>query len=423
MAYLPRVVDDTLREMLGGTRAIAIEGPRAVGKTASAARVAASVVGLDDPDTRMIVSADRRRYLAGLDSPVLVDEWQRDPPVWDAVRRIVDDDPQPGRFVLTGSANPRDTHIHSGAGRFIRLRMRPLSFAERHPGMATVSLRDIWEGGDEISGRSDVTLADYAREIVDSGFPGIRAEPPTVRRRAVADYVSHALEHEVPELGGVRRRPRSLHEWLRAYAAATSTTATFEAIAAAVDRAQPPSRTTINDFRDVLQRLWLLDEVPAWNPGTIRLNRLGRVPKHHLADPALAAALLQLSAGRLIEGRSLGGAQDSLRDGPLFSTFFESLVVQSVRTYAAALELEVSHLRMHRGEREIDLVLHAGDGRAIAIEVKLGQAADDHDVRHLNWLSEQMDEDLVARIVGTTGPAAYRRGDGVAVVPLSLLGP
>lgn len=426
MGYLRRVVDEPLRELLRGSKAISIEGPRAVGKTATASRVAASVVRLDEPDTRLIVAADRRGYLEDLKPPVLVDEWQLDPPIWDVVRRMVDEDPQVGRFVLTGSANPKDVRLHSGAGRFLRLRMRPLSFAEREVETPTVSLGALWRGDKAIRGRTPVTLRRYADEIVDSGLPGIRIEPSRVRMAALDDYLAYAIEHEVPELGGLHRRPDSLRAWLRAYAAATSGTASFQAIAAAVDRNEIPSRSTILDYRDVLSRLWLLDEVPAWQPGQPRLNQLGQAPKHHLADPALAARLLTTNADRLVGAAGPGDESASLRglrSGPMFGALFESLVTLSVRTYAAPLGLEVAHLRTHRRDHEVDLILHAGDGRLIAVEIKLAAAADDKDVRHLNWLREHVGDDLVERIIITTGEQAYRRPDGVAVVPLALLGP
>jgi predicted AAA+ superfamily ATPase len=424
--YLPRVVDASLRELLQGSKAISIEGPRAVGKTLTASRVTTSVVRLDNPDTRLIVAADRRQHLEELDPPVLIDEWQLDPPIWDTVRRMVDDDPQPGRFVLTGSANPRDTRLHSGAGRFLRLRMRPLSFAERETEVPTVSLAALWNGEGKVRGRTSVSLRQYADEIVNSGLPGIRSEPPRIRTAALDDYLGYAIEHEVPELGGVRRRPDSLRTWLRAYAAASSGTASFQAIAAAVDREALPSRSTITDYRDALSRLWLLDEVPAWQPGRPRLNQLGSAPKHHLADPALAASLLTTNADRLVAAGGLGdddAGLRGLRDGPMLGALFESLVTLSIRTYADALGLETAHLRTHRGDREIDLILHSGDGRVLAVEVKLAAAADDKDARHLNWLHEQLGDGLVDRIVVTTGERAYRRSDGVAVVPLALLGP
>lgn len=426
MTYLARVIDAQLAEYLQGTRAISIEGPRAVGKTASASRFATSVLRLDEPATRTIVAADRTAYLREVAPPVLIDEWQLDPPMWDAVRRLVDDDPAPGRFLLTGSANPGETRLHSGSGRFIRLRMRPLSFAERLIEVPTVSLAALWRGEQAVRGRTDVTLRDYADEITSSGFPGLREEPLGVRRQAIGDYLQYAIEHEVPSLGGMRRRPAALRAWLRPYAAASSSTASLRSIAAAASPEGMPSKVTIAEYRDVLTRLWLLDDVPAWLPSGTGLTQVMQAPKHQLADPALAASVLGVDAAGLV--RAISDADNdprlkALRDAPLFGALFESLVTLSLRVYAAPLNLEVGHLRTHRGDREVDLILQGRDGRVLAVEVKLAPTADDHDVRHLRWLADRIGDRLVDSVVVTTGPAAYRRRDGIAVVPLALLGP
>ncbi|MCL1801366.1 MAG: AAA family ATPase [Promicromonosporaceae bacterium] len=230
MEYQPRIVDRLLKELLSGTRAVSIEGPRGVGKTSTGLQLANSIVRLDDPAMRAVVSADHQAYLRNLAPPVLIDEWQLDPPIWDAVRRLVDEEKAKGRFLLTGSANPGDTRIHSGAGRFLRLRMRPLAFSERALMEPTVSLAELWNGSDQVTGTSQITLLDYAQEIVDSGFPGIRPEPPRIRAAALTDYLNYALEHEVSALGGPQRRPLALRHWLRAYAAASSGVASYDAI-------------------------------------------------------------------------------------------------------------------------------------------------------------------------------------------------
>lgn len=424
--YLPRIVDGVLEEYLTSTRAVSVEGPRAVGKTRTASRVARSVLRLDDSATRTIVSADRIGYLRDLQAPVLVDEWQLDPPVWDAVRRLVDDEPTPGRFVLTGSADPGDLQRHPGAARFLRLRMRPLSFAERALENPTVSLNALWRGESDLRGTTSVSLRDYADEIVSSGLPAVRAEPSSVRLDIVADYLGYALEHDVPDLGGGRRRPSALRAWLRPYAAATSSVTSLRTIATAASPEDAPSKATIASYRDVLSRLWLLDEVPAWEPAGTRLTQVMQAPKHHLADPALAASLLGTDADGLVLASGIGDTDPSLaalRDGPLFGALFESLVTLSVRAYAAPARLEVSHLRTHRGDREIDLILEGRDGRIVAIEAKMSGAADAHDVRHLNWLHSKIGDRLVDRLIVNTGTTAYRRPDGVGVVPLALLGP
>jgi predicted AAA+ superfamily ATPase len=178
---------------------------------------------------------------------------------------------------------------------------------------------------------------------------------------------------------------------------------------------------TTQPYTAVLERLWVLDRLDAWLPTSNMISRLSAPPKHHLVDPALAARLLGATEGTLLEGREPGPPIP--RKGTLVGALFESLVTQSVRIYAQAAEAEVRHLRTHGGDREIDLLVVRDDGRVVAIEVKLTRAVNDADVRNLVWLRERIGDDLLDSVVVTTGPEAYRRSDGIAVVPAALLGP
>lgn len=174
-------------------------------------------------------------------------------------------------------------------------------------------------------------------------------------------------------------------------------------------------------YRDALQRLWLLDPVPAWIPSRNYFSRLAHPDTHHLTDPALAAALLGVGAEQLLEGRA--GMVELPRDGTLLGHLFESLVTQSVRVYAQAAEAEVRHLRTKGGRHQIDIIVERRDGRVIALEVRLTGDVTDEDVKHLVWARERVGRDLLDAIVITTGTAAYRRRDGIGVVPAALLGP
>jgi predicted AAA+ superfamily ATPase len=306
MDYLPRVMDQELKSSLAGLPAVAVEGAKGVGKSATAERIAGTTLQLDRPDQLANLQADRSR-IDRLTPPVLIDEWQRDPPIWDAVRRSVDADRSSGRFVLTGSANPRYARLHSGAGRIVRLRMRPMSFAERRLTPPAVSLRVLLDGDHtSLDAPSGVTLDDYVSEILASGFPGIRSGPDRMRGAELDSYLDYAITREVPALGAVIRRPTALREWLRAYASATCGTTSLEVIADAVPKTMRPARSTIADYREALTQLWLLDEVPAWTPGPITISRLGRAPKHHLADPALAARLLRVTRSSLLNATNQG---------------------------------------------------------------------------------------------------------------------
>lgn len=424
MEYARRVLDTQLDRLLTGLPAVVIDGPKAVGKTATATRRAATVLALDDPTERALIEADRDR-LSRLPTPILIDEWQLYPAVWDRVRRAVDAGASPGSYLLTGSATPTTAPTHTGAGRIVRLRLRPMSLTERGLVEPTVPLAGLLSGTrPPIGGESPVSLADYAEEIVASGFPGLRALPAQTRSASLNGYLDAIVEHDFAELGHVVRRPRTLRAWLKAYAAATSTTASYNAILDASTAGQPdkPAKTTTIAYRETIDRMWLLDPVPAWTGSRSHLASLGQAPKHHLADPALAARLLGVGAGALLDSPN-PDRPPIPRDGTLLGALFESLVTLSVRTYAEAADAHVSHLRTHRGDHEVDLIVTRDDGRMVALEVKLAAVAGDDDVRHLHWLREQLGDDLLDAAVITTGPAGYRRPDGIAVIPAALLGP
>lgn len=422
MAYLRRTVDTELDELFDDVPAIAIDGPKAVGKTTTAQHRAEGTLRLDDPATRSVTQADPSTILLR-NRPLLVDEWQHVPAVWDVIRHSVDDDPHGGQFLLAGSATPYEqTRQHSGAGRIGRLRMRPMTLQERQLTEPTVSLADLLTGRrPALQGDSRFGLPEYVEEIVASGFPAIRTMRERARRFAIDSYLRNAVDKDVPEQGFAVRRPEAMMAWLRAYAAATSTTASYSQIldAATPGQAQKPARSTADSYRGVLASLWLLDPVPAWFPSGSVLNRLGSSPKHHLADPALAANLLGLDASNLLnaEGTPLDPAS-----GTMLGSLFESLVTLCVRVPAQAHECQVHHLRTRNGDHEVDLVVERRDGRILALEVKLAATITDRDVKHLTWLQEELGPKLLDTVVISTGPQAYRRPDGIGVVPLVLLG-
>ena len=420
--YERRVLDDVLDELLPQLPAVALEGAKAVGKTATALQRARTIRRLDDPGQRALAAADLDRVLQG-PFPVLIDEWQNVTPIWDKVRRAVDDGAAPASFILTGSSSPKHMGAHSGAGRIVSLRLRPMSLAERWPEVATVSLRQLLHGDRaDVSGRIDRGLEDYTDEILRSGFPGIRTLTDRALRTQIEGYLARVVDRGFDELGARLRNPATLTRWLRAYAAAVATTTSFEKIReAASGRGEPPpAKATVQSYRDVLERLFLLDEVRGWQPSRNQLAQVALSPKHHLADPALAASLLGAGTEELLNGRATEFV--TARDGALLGALFESLITLSMKVYAQAAEASVSHLRTRGGRHEADLIVEH-HGRVIAFEVKLSETARDDAVEHLNWLDAQLGDDLLDKVVITTGKEAYRRKDGVAVIPAGLLGP
>lgn len=200
-----------------------------------------------------------------------------------------------------------------------------------------------------------------------------------------------------------------------------ATTTSYNALlaAAAPGETDKPAKTTTIAYRDVPTQLWLLDPVPGWTPGLNHLTRLGQAPKHHLADPGLAVSLLGATPASLLDGTPLGPPVP--RDGTLLGALFESLVTLSARVYAQASGASTFHLRTAGGEHEVDLILQRPDGRVVALEVKLSGTVEDRGVRHLHWLAGRLDDTLLDCAVVTSGPYAYRRPDGVAVIPAALL--
>jgi len=421
--YQRRVVDDELDVLLPALPALSLEGPKGVGKTETALRRAVTVHRLDDGAQRAIATADPSRLALGA-RPVLLDEWQRLPEAWDVVRRAVDAEPEPGRFLLTGSACPIEQPTHSGAGRIVTVRMRPMTLAERGIATPTVSLAALLTGEQgDVGGDSEVGLEEYAEEIVTSGFPGIRQLRGRALRAQLDGYLARIAERDFEAMGHRMRSPALLGRWMTAYAAATATTASYETIrdAATGGKGDKPARSTSQPYRETLERLWVIDPVPAWAPTRSQVARLSAPPKHHLADPALAARLLGADIDALLDGRSLGPPVP--RNGTLLGHLFESLVTLDVRVYAQAAEASVRHLRTRSVDHEVDLIVERGDHRVLAVEVKLSQRVGDEDVKHLTWLGATIGDDLLDAVVINTGTTAYRRKDGIAVVPAALLGP
>lgn len=418
---MPRIVDGELQGLVGELPALLVEGAKGVGKTETALRLARSVYMLDDPAYRAIAQADHSVLLEDT-RPVLIDEWQCVPEMWDFVRRGVDAGAEAGSYLLTGSASVEGVATHSGAGRIASLRMRPMTLAERGIAEPSVSLHEVLSGSrPKVAGRTDVGLGDYVDAILDSGFPGLRGLSARARRTQLDGYIDRIVTKDFPEQGQRVRRPATLRRWMTAYAAASSTTARYEVIldASTAGEADKPARSTTLVWRDVLERLWILDPVPAWSTTRNEFSRLTGAPKHQLADPALAARLLHLGRDALLRGRT---GEPHISETPMLGLLFESLVTLDVRVYAQAADALVSHMRTKGGDHEVDLIVQNDDRSVVAIEVKLAETVADRDVRHLHWLQDQLGDALLDAVVVTTGKRAYRRADGIAVVPAALLG-
>ncbi|MCL2654999.1 MAG: DUF4143 domain-containing protein [Coriobacteriia bacterium] len=420
---IARYADAWLADMQPHLPAIMIDGAKGVGKTHSAQRIARTIIRLDQEGVRTNLAANYERLYSET-PPVLLDEWQHLPEVWDRVRRMVDDHIAPGSILLTGSIQSEDPTLHSGAGRIVRMRMRPLSLAERIGRPALVTLADCLQKKipDKIDGVSPFHFEDYMQEIIRSGFPSIYQASEKSREFLLDSYLENITSREFTTQGIRIKQPGKLLDWMRAYAAATATTTSYSKMldAATAGEDDKPAKETTIAYREALRSLWLIDDLPLWGEGEDFIGRLKQTPKHYLADPALEARLLDLSLRNLITG-TVRTAHDP-EYGSIAGRLFESLCIMSLRTYAAAVNARVGYLRTGSGAHEVDFIAQKNQA-IVAIEIKLAAAITDADVKHLNWFEDQVGDRVAEKIILYTGERAYRRPtDHVLVIPAALFG-
>lgn len=422
MEYRQRIVDDELIRELRGAGAVLIEGPKACGKTATARQAAASEVRLDiDKAAREAAEVDPGLILDG-DKPRLIDEWQRVPEVWDHVRARVDDEAARGQFILTGSAvPPRSTPRHPGPGRFNRLRMRPMTLFEAGHSPGGVSFQDIIAGSTPSSQDTGMTVQRIAELVSIGGWPGNLAVDLDAAQRMVRGYIDQVANLDVPHLDdsvrdprGRRPSPRAVSRLLRSLARNISTPASTRTLTKDVNgRDGRLKEETVAGHLDALARLFLTDDLPAWSPSIRSRARLREVEVRHMADPSLAVAAMRASPSALV------------RDIRWFGLLFEDLVVRDLRVYAQAAGVDLSSYRDESG-LEADVIVE-GPGGWSAVEVKLGGNAVEEAASSLATLRERVDTALagepVALMVITGTGLAYRRKDGVLVVPIGTLMP
>ncbi len=407
--YVPRLLDSELREVIASHAAVLVVGPRACGKTTTTRRHCHSVLRLDVPAQAAVVRADPDAALRGLEEPILIDEWQLVPEVLGAVKRAVDDDARPGRFVLTGSSQADlSTSGWPATGRIVRLTMYPLVGRERHGKPTAPSLIDriLSDGADALGGLStNWDLHDYVAEALTSGWPeALRAPSERARDRWLTGYIDHLVTREAPSLG-LARDPALMRRYLHVVAANTAGVPTHKLLydAATIDR------ETATNYDSLLDNLMITQRVPAW-AGSF-MNRAIRLPKRYLIDPGLLGPLLRIDQRR------------TLRDGDLLGRVLDTLVAAQFRAECAisVVGADIYHLRDANGRREIDLLIEARDGRVIAVEVKATAAPTSDDARHLKWLHDRLGSKLAAAILVHSGPRLFRLTDRVLAVPIASL--
>lgn len=416
MPYTPRVVDAELRRRLASTGAVVIEGPKACGKTETARQVAQSEVLLDvDTNAREAIRVAPEVVLEGA-VPRLIDEWQVEPAIWNHLRRAVDQRRQPGQFILTGSAVPSDDVVrHTGAGRLTRLRMRPMTLYETGQSSAKVSLDALLGGASPRATDPGVTVPGIAEYVVIGGWPSAQQLSVAAAMQANRDYLEEIRRVDIQRVDGVDRDPVKVGQLMRALARHVATEAAMATLQADTkDAADPLARDTVTDYLQALERLMVVEDQPAWAPHLRSKSRIRTTPKRHYVDPSLAVAALRATPQRL------------LQDLNLFGLLFESLVIRDLRVYAQAADATVLHYRDNTG-LEVDAVVEAADGRWGAFEIKLGQGQVDAAAAALLKFAERIDtaksgQPAVLGVIVGSG-YAYRRPDGVSVIPIATLAP
>ena len=416
MDYITRIVDQELKERLEATGAVVIEGPKACGKTATARNLAASEVRLDvDRNARRMVGASPGTVLSG-DTPRLIDEWQVEPDIWNHVRRAVDDRGAPGQFILTGSAVPADDVTrHTGAGRMTRLRMRTFSLLEAGHSSGRVSLASLLNGEVQSSEPSTLTVPELAELICRGGWPGHLRYPLDRALRNNRGYLDEIRRVDVSAVSGRRRDPVKVGHLLRSLARNVTTPATLTTLVKDVRGGAPTMKPeTAAEYLEALERLMVVEDLPAWAPHLRSRTRLRSTPVRHFVDPSLAAAALRATPQRLID------------DLEYLGFLFEAMVVRDLRVYAQEAEAEVYHYREKAG-LEVDAVVECGDGRWAAFEIKLGDRWVDKGMANLRKLAGRMIEGgrgapSALAVITPNGYGHVPRGD-VGVIPIGTLGP
>lgn len=420
--YIERTIQKKLDRFVAGLPAFSIEGAKGVGKTTLANQYCNTVFRMDNEMTAALITG-APEILQQSEKPILIDEWQRTPSIWNTVRHFVDEDMTAGQYILTGSAVPKKARLHSGAARIVRVHMRPFSLAERALCTPLLSLSDLLEEEVEISPQAiDIGQQEYVREILRSGFPGIRAVADDVRKDMLDGYIDTISEREIYDDNEIEiARPEALKSWLRAYAAAEGTTASYESImgAATPGQSKKPSKPTTMVYREALDALWILDPVLPWLPIGNVLKNLGKSPKHYLVDPAITARLLDITEESLLRGDEVAIIGNQRKT--LIGRLFEGLVSQSLKVYCDAIGVDLRHMRTNRGDHEIDFIIEKGN-RILAIEAKFSPGVSNDDVKQLNWLERALpDREVVKAVIYTGQYLARRKDDGVILVPAACL--
>ena len=419
--YRKRIADHILARKLEGKGAVLIEGPKWCGKTTTAEQVAASVLYMDDPEKKeqniAMSELNPKRLLKGA-VPRLIDEWQIAPKLWDAIRFEVDHRRDLGQFVLTGSAVPPDTKeiTDSGTGRFTWLTMRPMSIFESGDSSGEVSLKSLFDQPDEIDGESTLDIDRLAFLVCRGGWPQSIDMRDEIALDQPIDYYEAVVKSDINRADGVQKNPERVKRLMRSYARNQGSQVPNTVIAQdiAANDEMTMDTDTVASYLNALRKIFVIEDMPAWNPNLRSKTAIRSSDTRYYVDPSIAAAALGI------------GPQDLINDLKTFGFLFETLCVRDLRIFADALNGEVYHYRDKDG-LECDAVIHLRNGTYGLVEIKLGgdKLIEEGSV-NLKALSNKIDTDKMKKpaflmVLTGTGDYAYRRPDGVYVVPIGCL--
>lgn len=419
--YKQRIADSILKRKVLGKGAVLIEGPKWCGKTTTAKQLAQSVLDLGDAyvlkqSTQMLEMS--RRFLLEGATPRLIDEWQALPLIWDSIRSEVDKRGEPSQFILTGSSVLPDAEetIHSGTGRFGHIMMRPMSLYESGESTGTVSLKDLFDGKTPEIQQNKLEIEDIAYLICRGGWPWATLIPKDIALDQAFDYVDSVIKLDIQRVDKVKRSSERTRLLLRSYARNISQQASYATIRKDMlsNDASKLDEDTVADYIKALKKLFVIEDLAAWNPNIRSKAAIRTRDTRHFVDPSIGTAVLRL------------GPKDLINDLDSFGLFFEDMVVRDLRVYAEALDGELYHYRDSSG-LECDTVLHRRDGSYALLEVKLGGAERINEgAASMMELANSIDTtkmpapSFMAVIVGV-GQYAYQRKDGVYVIPIGCL--
>jgi predicted AAA+ superfamily ATPase len=409
--YQRRLIEEGLRQSLKAAGAVLIRGPKACGKTLTAKQYAHSVLQVDiDPKVKTLMEFDPVALLKG-EAPLLLDEWQTQPLLWDVVRHSVDGRGEPGQFILTGSANPEEAaRMHSGAGRIIVIDMRTMSWQEMGYSTGAVSLASLLEGSPLATSVDETALEVIIERILIGGWPGNLGKDSASAQLLNRSYMDLLAEVDISRVSHVSRDPVKVKALLRSLARNVATTTDIQTLTDDVRQDTDTfSRVTATDYLQALERLMAIENQPVWNTHLRSSAQLRKAPKRHFADPSMAATML-------------GCTQEALLHDPNYlGLLFESLVVHDLRIYAQVNDAEVFHFR-DSYNREIDAIVQDRAGRWAAFEVKLRNSTVEKAASNLLKVTADVNRKPASLnvIVGTG--LSYTRPDGVNVISLGALG-